>query len=175
MRKGPRPYRIGGRSRSPVEMKSTIDSNTSSVKVIAWGSGSQRYCTTVRSSQLSHRPASPRGTETLSAFSVGQELRTAHRATVADADGYGANSSGDIFIAFSTANTGAAAREEVVHAEMLPNDAMSPLFLATVQATEEAIVNAMVAAETMTGINGHTVHALPHDRLIDLLSRNANP
>jgi L-aminopeptidase/D-esterase-like protein len=58
---------------------------------------------------------------------------------------------------------------------MLPNDAMSPLFLATVQAMEEAIVNAMVAAETMTGINGHTVHALPHDRLIDLLSRNANP
>jgi len=94
---------------------------------------------------------------------------------IAKVGGYGANSSGDIFIAFSTANTGAAAREDVVHAEMLPNDAISPLFLATVQATEEAIVNAMVAAETMTGINGHTVHALPHDRLIDLLSRNANP
>ena len=94
---------------------------------------------------------------------------------IAKVGGYGANSSGDIFIAFSTANTGVAAREDVVHAEMLPNDAISPLFLATVQATEEAIVNAMVAAETMTGINGHTVHALPHDRLIDLLSPNAKP
>jgi len=89
---------------------------------------------------------------------------------IARVGGYASNSSGDIFIAFSTANPGAAAREELVTTRMLPNDAISPLFLATVQATEEAIVNAMVAAKTMTGINGHTVHALPHDRLIELLN-----
>ena len=55
---------------------------------------------------------------------------------------------------------------------MLPNDAMSPLFLATAQATEEAIVNALIAARTMTGINGNTVYALPHDRLIDILKQH---
>ena len=54
---------------------------------------------------------------------------------------------------------------------MLPNDRMSPLFRATAEATEEAIVNAMVAADTMVGINGNTVHALPHDRLRDALRR----
>ena len=85
--------------------------------------------------------------------------------------GYASNSSGDIFIAFSTANSGAATREHPVDARMLPNDVLSPLFLATAQATEEAIVNALVAAETMVGINGHTVHELPHDRLIELLQK----
>lgn len=88
---------------------------------------------------------------------------------IARVGGYGANSSGDIFLAFSTANSGAAARKGIVTTEMLPNDAMSPLFLATAEATEEAIVNALVAAKTMVGISGNTVHALPHDRLIDLL------
>jgi len=83
--------------------------------------------------------------------------------------GYASNGSGDIFIAFSTANSGAAARKGLLDVEMLPNDSISPLFLATAQATEEAIVNAMVAARTMTGINGNTVYALPHDRLIDIL------
>jgi len=86
--------------------------------------------------------------------------------------GYGSNGSGDIFIAFSTANPGAAARKGLREAEMLPNDAMSPLFLATAQATEEAIVNALVAAKTMIGINGNTVYALPHDRLIDILEKH---
>jgi L-aminopeptidase/D-esterase-like protein len=93
---------------------------------------------------------------------------------IARVGGYGANSSGDIFVAFSTANPGVAARGKPVQARMLPNDATSPLFLATVQATEEAIVNAMIAAETMTGINGHTVHAMPHGRLVELLDRHAN-
>ncbi|TFG40106.1 MAG: S58 family peptidase [Chromatiales bacterium] len=83
--------------------------------------------------------------------------------------GYGANSSGDIFLAFSTANSGAGARKGMVKTEMLPNDAISPLFLATAEATEEAIVNALVAAKTMVGINGNTVHALPQDRLIEIL------
>ncbi len=85
--------------------------------------------------------------------------------------GTGYNSSGDIFLAFSTANPGAAHRTGVPHLEMLPNDLMSPLFDATVQATEEAIVNAMVAARTTTGINGNTVYALPHDRLRDILKK----
>lgn len=85
--------------------------------------------------------------------------------------GYASNGSGDIFIAFSTANPGAATRERPVEAEMLPNDVMSPLFLATAQATEEAIVNALIAAKTMVGINGNTVYELPHDRLIDVLRK----
>lgn len=88
---------------------------------------------------------------------------------IARVGGYGSNSSGDIFIAFSTANPGAAARTGLIEADMLPNDAMSPLFLATAEATEESIVNALIAAETMTGINGNTVYALPHDRLIAIL------
>jgi D-aminopeptidase len=75
------------------------------------------------------------------------------------------NGSGDIFIAFSTANSGAAAVDHVVDLKMLPNDDLDPIFAATVQATEEAIVNAMVAAETMTGIENHKVIDLPHDRL----------
>jgi L-aminopeptidase/D-esterase-like protein len=54
---------------------------------------------------------------------------------------------------------------------MMPNDRMSALFEGTVEATEEAIVNAMVAAETMAGINGNTVYALPHDRLREVLRK----
>jgi len=81
------------------------------------------------------------------------------------------NSSGDIFIAFSTANARAAVNPDVAHVEMLSNDRISPLFSATVEATEEAIVNALVAAETMTGAGGRTVEALPHDRLKALLKK----
>jgi len=84
---------------------------------------------------------------------------------IAKVGGYGSNTSGDIFIAFSTANSGAASRTEIQQVKMIPNDQISPLFLATAQATEEAIVNALVAGETMTGINGNTVYGLPHDRL----------
>ncbi|MGH9733009.1 MAG: P1 family peptidase [Candidatus Acidiferrales bacterium] len=84
---------------------------------------------------------------------------------------YSGNGSGDIFIAFSTANAGSADSEGVRQIRMLPNDRMNPLFLATVQATEEAVVNAMVAAKTMTGINGHTVVALPHDQLQAILKK----
>ena len=81
------------------------------------------------------------------------------------------NSSGDIFIAFSTANPRAGVNPDVAQVEMLSNDRISPLFSATVEATEEAIVNALVAAETMTGANGRTVEALPHDRLKALLKQ----
>jgi L-aminopeptidase/D-esterase-like protein len=80
--------------------------------------------------------------------------------------GRGENSSGDIFIAFSTANAGAAADTGVARIEMLPNARINPLFAATIQATEEAILNAMLAAETMTGANDLRVFALPHDRLL---------
>jgi L-aminopeptidase/D-esterase-like protein len=79
--------------------------------------------------------------------------------------GTGGNPSGDIFVAFSTANPGAAKPDANVTLTMLPNERISILFEATVQATEEAIVNAMVAAQTMTGVNGFRVYGLPHDRL----------
>ena len=80
--------------------------------------------------------------------------------------------SGDIFIAFSTANPGAGLEgKSTVDVRMLPNDRMDALFEATVQATEEAVVNAMVAASTMTGPEGHTVEALPHDRLREVLKK----
>ncbi|MFN7945647.1 MAG: P1 family peptidase [Blastocatellia bacterium] len=81
------------------------------------------------------------------------------------------NGSGDIFVAFSTANPEAAKSGGVVQLTMLPNDRMNPLFDATAQATEEAIINALVAAETMTGIDDHQVIALPHDRLRDTLRK----
>ena len=79
--------------------------------------------------------------------------------------GLGENSSGDLFLAFSTANVAIARTDSLVPLIMLPNEHMNPLFEATVQATEEAIVNALVAAETMTGAHGVTVPELPHDRL----------
>jgi L-aminopeptidase/D-esterase-like protein len=81
------------------------------------------------------------------------------------------NGSGDIFIAFSTANANAGLAPRSSSVQMLANDQMDSLFEATVQATEEAVVNAMTAAKTMTGINGHTVEALPHDRLREVLRK----
>jgi L-aminopeptidase/D-esterase-like protein len=91
---------------------------------------------------------------------------------VGRAGGFGGNSSGDIFIAFSTANGGMAGRDTgVARMEMLPNPRINPLFYATVQATEEAILNAMLAAETMTGADDLRVHALPSDRLLAALRK----
>jgi D-aminopeptidase len=84
---------------------------------------------------------------------------------------YSGDGSGDIFIAFSTANPGADGSKSLHRLTMLPNDSLDPIFLATVQATEEAVINAMVAAQTMTGINNHTVIALPHDRLREVLTK----
>ena len=81
------------------------------------------------------------------------------------------NGSGDIFIAFSTANPGAAKRTGIVSLTMLPNNRISRLFAATVEATEEAIINALVAAETMTGVNNRKVIALPHERLRQVLKQ----
>jgi len=89
---------------------------------------------------------------------------------------YSGDGSGDIFLAFSTANPGAVSPKSndpkgTHQLTMLPNDSLDPIFLATVQATEEAVVNAMVAAETMKGINDHEVIALPHDRLREALKK----
>jgi L-aminopeptidase/D-esterase-like protein len=81
------------------------------------------------------------------------------------------NGSGDIFIAFSTANANAAKPDGITPLTMLPNERISAVFEATVQATEEAIVNAMVAAETMTGRDNHRAIALPHDKLRAVLRK----
>jgi len=84
---------------------------------------------------------------------------------------FSGDGSGDIFVAFSTANPGAADTKSMHQITMLPNEKLNPLFLATVQATEEAVINAMVAAETMKGINDFEVIALPHDQLRDVLKK----
>jgi D-aminopeptidase len=84
---------------------------------------------------------------------------------------FSGDGSGDIFIAFSTANAEVAKSKGIRQITMLPNEDLNPLFLATVQATEEAVINAMVAAETMKGINDFEVIALPHDRLREVLKK----
>ena len=84
---------------------------------------------------------------------------------------FGANGSGDLFLAFSTANPGAGDRVGRASLQMLPNDLLDPLFEATVQAVEEAVVNALVAARTMTGIAGNVAHAIPHARLREAFGR----
>ena len=86
--------------------------------------------------------------------------------------GRGENGSGDIFIAFSTANPSAFQRENFTKLDELPNDLINPLFDATVQAVEEAIINAMVAADTMEGINGNKAYRLPHKLVVDLLKKH---
>jgi L-aminopeptidase/D-esterase-like protein len=85
--------------------------------------------------------------------------------------GIGGDSSGDIFVAFSTANAGAEDPDKLATVEAIPNERINPLFEATIDATAEAILNAMLAAETMTGANGRTVYALPHDRLRQTLRK----
>ena len=82
------------------------------------------------------------------------------------------NGSGDLFIAFSTANKNVWAADQVTHSvETIPNDLMDPIFNGVVQATEEAVVNALVDNQTMTGADNHRVEALPHDRLRELLKK----
>ncbi len=103
-----------------------------------------------------------------------QLKRLARRATIglARTGSVSGNGSGDLFLAFSTANLDAAEPEGVAKLEMLPNDRIDPLFEATVEATEEAIVNALVAAEPMTGQGGHHVPALPHEELQQVLQQH---
>ncbi len=80
------------------------------------------------------------------------------------------NGSGDLFIAFSTANPNVANPDQVTHSvETIPNDLMDPLFTGVVQATEEAVVNALVDNQSMTGRDNHYVEALPHDRLREVM------
>lgn len=102
-----------------------------------------------------------------------QLKRLARRATIGlgRTGSISGNGSGDIFLAFSTANLNAAAAEGVSKVDMVPNDNLNGLFEGTVQATEEAIVNALVAAEPMTGRDDHHVPALPHDELRQVLEK----
>ncbi|MEE9127032.1 MAG: P1 family peptidase, partial [Planctomycetota bacterium] len=90
---------------------------------------------------------------------------------VARVGGTSGNGSGDIFLAFSTANPGAATGSPTAQVSILSNSRISALFDATVEATEEAIINALVAAETMTGRNGNRMAALPHDRMREILEK----
>ncbi len=107
----------------------------------------------------------------------GQCARLAQRAGLglARTGGLGATSSGDLFIAFATGNRGLPAGEAppamhgVVELRALVDTALDPLFEAVVEATEEAIANALVAAETMTGRDGIVAHRLPHDRLVEVM------
>jgi L-aminopeptidase/D-esterase-like protein len=86
--------------------------------------------------------------------------------------GFGGNSSGDVFIAFSTANPRAWFNDgPVTTLQMLPNDRITPLFQATVQATEGAITNALLAAETMTGADNLRIYALPVDRMLGVMKK----
>jgi L-aminopeptidase/D-esterase-like protein len=85
------------------------------------------------------------------------------------------NGSGDIFVAFSTANPGVAASRQVAQVSMLSNQRISALFSATVEATEEAIVNALLAAETTTGREGRTAFGLDPALLAEVLERRAAP
>jgi D-aminopeptidase len=103
----------------------------------------------------------------------GQCARLAQRAGlgVARTGGAGENSSGDIFIAFASGNRGLSRKEGTVALEMLPNDRLNPLFYAAIEATEEAIVNALLAAETMTGRNGVTAYALEPELLLEALGK----
>ena len=82
------------------------------------------------------------------------------------------NGSGDLFLAFSTANPALDESRRTLTLTMLPNDRMNPLFEATVGATEEAVVNALVAGRTTRGFRGRTVHGLPHERVREILERH---
>ena len=104
-----------------------------------------------------------------------QLKRVAARASmgIARTGGMAGNGSGDIFLAFSTANAEAAGAEQgLQQATFLPNDRLDGLFEATVLAVEEAIVNAMVAARTMTGVDGHRLVEIDHARLVEILRRH---
>jgi D-aminopeptidase len=99
--------------------------------------------------------------------------RIARRATMglARTGATSGNGSGDIFLAFSTENAGVAAAPREIHVNMLSNSRISALFSATVEATEEAIINALIAAETMTGADGRRVEAIPHERVRELMGK----
>ncbi|MFN2167172.1 MAG: P1 family peptidase, partial [Anaerolineae bacterium] len=99
--------------------------------------------------------------------------RLAQRATVglARVGGIGHDGSGDIFLAFATGNHVPASANAPVSVQMLPNSQIDPFFEAAAEATEEAILNALVAAETMTGYQGRTVHAMPNELVQSLVAK----
>jgi L-aminopeptidase/D-esterase-like protein len=101
-----------------------------------------------------------------------ERLATRASLGVARTGSISSNGSGDIFIAFSTANPGAASAKDLAQVTMVPNGRLNPVFEATVQATEEAIINALVAAETMTGRDDHRVIALPHEAVEEVTRRH---
>jgi D-aminopeptidase len=108
----------------------------------------------------------------------GQCDRVAQRAGlgIGRMGGMGGHSSGDFVVCFATGNRGLAAddgvrRQLLYDVAVLSNDAIDGLFEAVIDATEEAILNALLAAETTTGLRGHTVHAVPHDLLLEALGR----
>jgi D-aminopeptidase len=105
---------------------------------------------------------------------AGQCARLARRATVglARVGGVGHNGSGDIFFAFATGNRIPAGADGVLSVRMLPNDQMDPLMEGAAEAVEESILNALTAAETMTGYQGHTAHAIPLDELARVVQRH---
>jgi D-aminopeptidase len=108
-----------------------------------------------------------------------QLRRIAHRSSlgIGRVGGAGGNSSGDIMLAFSTANAGRIPNHKApttsgpTSVDTLPDEAITSLFWATIEATEEAILNALVAADTMVGHDGVTAHALPHDRLVEVMTK----
>jgi len=102
-----------------------------------------------------------------------QLKRIAHRIPIGIGlvGGRGSNGSGDIFLTFSTANPKAFNRKNTRPIITFPNDRITPLFEATAQAVEESIINAMISAETMDGINNNKAYALPHDRLVEVLKK----
>src|SRR5438874_4788970 len=82
------------------------------------------------------------------------------------------NTSGDLFVAFSIANPNVASPDQITHdVQTIPNDLMDPLFAGVVQATEEAVLNALIDNRSMTGRDNHRVEALPHDRLREIMKR----
>jgi len=98
--------------------------------------------------------------------------RVAQRGAIgmARTGGIGTNSSGDFFLAFSTANPGVWSERDVTRVEALPNGFIDPVFDAAIEATEEAIINALVAAETLEGQSGNKVYEIPHDFLVDFFN-----
>jgi D-aminopeptidase len=103
--------------------------------------------------------------------------RVAQRAAlgVARCGGAGENSSGDLMLCFATGNRGLGATEGRVAVELLPNDVLDPLFWATIESTEEAIVNALLAAETTSGRHGRVVHRLDPELLVEVMRRHRRP
>ena len=98
-------------------------------------------------------------------------MRNASHLGLTRTGGIGGNGSGDIFIAFSTANKNAFSNTDEEQVKAMPNEKMNALFTATIEATEEAIINALFAGQTMEGINGNKVHGLPINKVVQIMKQ----